>query len=73
MLKGREVPAPVSYALPLWLPSISAQSMGATTVPLREILDGALYYPPFGVDGCPVQHMGGITYPDYSTNCVSTQ
>jgi hypothetical protein len=62
-------------ALPFWLASLSAQSMGAKTVPLREILEGALYYPACGVDGGPVQHMGAelqsFIYVDYGLTRAS--
>jgi hypothetical protein len=49
--------------------------MGDKTIPLREILDGALYYPSCGVDGGPVKSMGArlqsFIYVDYGLNRAS--
>ena len=53
-------------AVPEWLAEIDVNS----PFPLKQVLEGSLYYPACGTDGDPVKHLGGFihsfVYVDYS-------
>lgn len=55
--------------LPDWLRRMTAKNMLDEPFPLREVLDGSLYYPSCGTDGRPVQYLGqwfrSFVYVDY--------
>ena len=55
--------------LPGWLAQATAETMREEPFPLREILEGALYYPSCGSDGGPVRYLGpwfqSFVYVDY--------
>ncbi len=55
--------------VPEWLAHVTAETMREESLPLREILDGSLYYPSCGSDGGPVKHLGpwfqSFVYVDY--------
>ncbi|MDO9277537.1 MAG: hypothetical protein Q7U05_03095 [Polaromonas sp.] len=60
---------PLPLEVPSWLAHATAETMREEPFPLREILDGALYYPSCGSDGGPVQYLGpwyqSFVYVDY--------
>ncbi len=49
--------------------------MKRQSLPLRELLEGALYYPSSGTDGDPVKYMGALiqsfVYVDYGYSRAS--
>lgn len=55
--------------LPEWLACLDARKIVDAPFPLREVLDGSLYYPSCGTDGRPVQYLGqwfrSFVYVDY--------
>lgn len=60
---------PQRSEVPEWLAQVTAETMREGPFLLREILDGALYYPSCGSDGGPVQYLGSwfqsFVYVDY--------
>lgn len=38
------------------LDEISQETIGSMSFPLREVLEGSLYYPASGTDGSPIRH-----------------
>lgn len=47
--------------LPDWLAAIRNGAL-PRTLPLKQLLDGSLYYPAGGVDGRPVQYLAGLVH-----------
>lgn len=58
--------------LPGWLARLNADQMNREVLPLREMLDGSLYYPSSLFDGDPVKYLAGnvfsFIYVDYGVN-----
>lgn len=56
---------------PSWLETLTSEDIGkeTTPLPLRDILAESLYYPACGVDGLPIEFLGGLihsfVYVDY--------
>ncbi len=60
---------PPATAIPPWLADLSPATMQRKPLPLKELLEGSLYYPASGFDGDPVKYLGGtvlsFVYVDY--------
>lgn len=61
--------------LPAWLSALDVDSITRQPLPLRELLEGSLYYPSCGTDGGPVKYMGyriqSFIYIDYGFDRAS--
>ena len=61
---------PPATAIPPWLTALTPTTMTRERLPLKELLEGSLYYPASGCDGDPVKYLGGVVlsfvYVDYS-------
>ena len=55
--------------IPSWLVDLSPSTLMKNRLPLRQLLEGSLYYPACGIDGDPVKYLGGavlsFVYVDY--------